>query len=188
MTRLTFLGLLGATIERGDDHREVFRLLRPGLDLRSAMAEREAAGEIVDVVAGDLYPDALPCLQVLASHGYRLGAVGNQPDRTEDLLRSLDVDLELIASSASLGVHKPDPAFFEAIVARFGLEPPAIAYVGDRLDNDIRPAASIGMRTILIRRGPWAWIQAGRGGPPVADAVVDDLRGLQAVLAALTGG
>ena len=32
-------------------------------------------------------------------------------------------------------------------------------YVGDRLDNDIRPAAAAGLRTALIRRGPWAVIQ-----------------------------
>jgi FMN phosphatase YigB (HAD superfamily) len=34
-----------------------------------------------------------------------------------------------------------------------------ILYVGDRLDNDIRPAAAAGLRTALIRRGPWAVIQ-----------------------------
>jgi FMN phosphatase YigB (HAD superfamily) len=32
-------------------------------------------------------------------------------------------------------------------------------YVGDRLDNDIRPAAGLGLRTALIHRGPWAAIQ-----------------------------
>jgi FMN phosphatase YigB (HAD superfamily) len=31
--------------------------------------------------------------------------------------------------------------------------------VGDRLDNDIRPAVSVGIHTALIRRGPWAVIQ-----------------------------
>jgi FMN phosphatase YigB (HAD superfamily) len=34
-----------------------------------------------------------------------------------------------------------------------------ILYVGDRLDNDIRPAASLRLPTALIRRGPWATIQ-----------------------------
>ena len=31
-------------------------------------------------------------------------------------------------------------------------------YVGDRLDNDIIPAARLGLRTALINRGPWAAI------------------------------
>lgn len=32
-------------------------------------------------------------------------------------------------------------------------------YVGDRLDNDIDPAVTMGLQTALIRRGPWAFIQ-----------------------------
>ena len=35
---LTFLGVLGAVIERGGDHLEPFRILRPDLDLRAAPA------------------------------------------------------------------------------------------------------------------------------------------------------
>ncbi len=31
-------------------------------------------------------------------------------------------------------------------------------YVGDRLDNDIRPAQRFGFGTALIRRGPWGFI------------------------------
>jgi FMN phosphatase YigB (HAD superfamily) len=30
-----------------------------------------------------------------------------------------------------------------------------LLYVGDRLDNDIRPAQAAGLATALIRRGPW---------------------------------
>ncbi len=31
-------------------------------------------------------------------------------------------------------------------------------YAGDRLDNDVKPAQVAGMRTALIRRGPWGYI------------------------------
>ena len=34
-----------------------------------------------------------------------------------------------------------------------------IAYVGDRVDNDVLPSAACGMRAIWIRRGPWGVIQ-----------------------------
>ena len=33
-----------------------------------------------------------------------------------------------------------------------------VLYVGDRLDNDVRPAQEAGMATALIRRGPWGYI------------------------------
>ncbi len=46
--------------------------------------------------------------------------------------------------------------------------PDSILYVGDRLDNDIRPAAELGLRTALIRRGPWGIIQQN---DPEADRV-----------------
>ena len=36
--------------------------------------------------------------------------------------------------------------------------PAETLYVGDRLDNDIMPAARLGLRTALISRGPWAMI------------------------------
>jgi len=32
--------------------------------------------------------------------------------------------------------------------------------VGDRLDNDIRPALAAGMVTVFLRRGPWGYIHA----------------------------
>ena len=41
-------------------------------------------------------------------------------------------------------------------------------YVGDRLDNDIRPAVRAGLLTALIRRGPWGRIQQR---DPDADAI-----------------
>jgi FMN phosphatase YigB (HAD superfamily) len=60
-----------------------------------------------------------------------------------------------------------------------------IAYVGDRVDNDVRPAAAAGMRAIFIRRGPWAWIQAPRDDPPEATLTIATLAELPAALAAL---
>ena len=60
-----------------------------------------------------------------------------------------------------------------------------ILYVGDRLDNDIRPAADLGLRTALIRRGPWGIIQQD---DPDADRVptmrIDSLAELPGRIAA----
>jgi FMN phosphatase YigB (HAD superfamily) len=38
------------------------------------------------------------------------------------------------------------------------MTPGEIAYVGDRLDNDIAPAAQAGLFTVWMRRGPWGYI------------------------------
>jgi hypothetical protein len=55
-------------------------------------------------------------------------------------------------------VAKPDVAFFDKLVALSGHERGEIAYVGDRLDYDIAPAAGAGLVTVWMRRGPWGYV------------------------------
>jgi HAD superfamily hydrolase (TIGR01509 family) len=184
--RLTLFAVLGAVIAHGQDHRESFRILRPGIDLEAAAAARAAARRPPEVTITDFYPDAVPTIRALRRAGYRVGIAGNQPIATEEALRELDVELDLVGSSSSWGVEKPDPAFFARIAEELGLAPPEIAYVGDRLDNDVAPAAAAGMRAIFLRRGPWAAIQAkdrlvvARSG---AATSIDSLADLADVLA-----
>jgi FMN phosphatase YigB (HAD superfamily) len=80
-------------------------------------------------------------------------------------------------------VTKPDPAFFERVVALAGVPPTELAYVGDHRDNDIVPAHSAGLWTALIRRGPlghlWAEDLAVLAN---ADWIVDSLTELPKLL------
>ena len=185
--RLTFQAALGAVIARGEDHRRVFDLVRPGIDVDEEAGRRLAAGHDLSIRPDDLYPDAVPCLEALRAAGFVLAIAGNQPRRTEDVLRGLGVPVAFAASSETWGVHKPDPAFFTRVAGEVGLEPGAIAYVGDRLDNDVRPAAVAGMVPIFLRRGPWALIQAGRTFPPEAALTVESLAELPDALRRLGG-
>ena len=124
---LTLFGVLGGTAALCEHHRRVFEILDiPPL-----------AGPDYEQI--DLYPDALPCLHALRARGFKLGLAGNQPARTERFLRDLGVEVDLVASSATWGVEKPSPAFFERLAAEFKLPAHEIAYVGDRVDNDVLP-------------------------------------------------
>jgi HAD superfamily hydrolase (TIGR01549 family) len=184
--RLTFMAVCGAVIAGGiPDYREPFRIFRPGLDLHEELRKREAAGVGDANTIDDLYPDAIDCLRAVHAAGYRVGVVGNQPVRAEAALSALGLPIDLMASSASWGVEKPDPRFFERIATELDLPVADIAYVGDRLDNDVRPAAAAGMRAIFIRRGPWAWIQAPADSPPEASLTVNSLEELPAALTRL---
>jgi HAD superfamily hydrolase (TIGR01549 family) len=183
--RLTLFAVLGAVVERGEDHRRAFEIVSPGIDLHAEVVRQHAAGREYRLGPDDLYPDALPALHALQEAGYRLGAAANQPIETEQMVAALGVELDLIASSDRWGLAKPDPAFFARIVADLGLPAEAIAYVGDRLDNDIRPAAAAGMHAIFIRRGPWGFIQSKGAAPPEASASIDSLLELPEVLAGL---
>lgn len=155
--RLTFLAAIGAVIERGGEHRDVFPIFgAEDWQLRMAAVEGAYGGFTAD----DLYPDAIPAIDSLRADGYRIAIVANQPAARADELRAIGVDAEIMAMSESLGVAKPDPAFFARTLELMGSPPPAeVAYVGDRVDNDVLPAAAAGMRAIWIRRGPWGVIQ-----------------------------
>jgi HAD superfamily hydrolase (TIGR01662 family) len=137
------------------------------------------------VRVSDLYPDAEPCLRELLAAGYRVAVAANQPATTEAVVRALDLPLDLVASSESWGVAKPEGAFFERIVDELGVPAERIAYVGDRVDNDVRPAARAGMVAVFIRRGPWGWIVAGNGEPPEATLTINSLSELPGALAKL---
>jgi beta-phosphoglucomutase-like phosphatase (HAD superfamily) len=71
-----FDATLAGVIERGDHHHRVFELLRPGLDVERARAEREAAGDPDEFDARDLYPDVPKCIAALARRGLTIGIAG----------------------------------------------------------------------------------------------------------------
>jgi HAD superfamily hydrolase (TIGR01662 family) len=186
--RLTFMATLGAVIARGGSHREVFERFRPGIHLAEEARKQGIAGRSDLFSLDDLYPDALDCLRALAADGYRLAIAANQPAPASDVLGEMDIPFEMVATSEAWGVAKPDPRFFERIAHELQLSPERIAYVGDRLDNDVLPARAAGMVAIFVRRGPWGWIQAPAGSPPDASLVVESLAELPLSLRRLPFG
>jgi FMN phosphatase YigB (HAD superfamily) len=166
---------LGVTIERGEEHDELWGHLGIG---RPTDSWNELPYEF-----GDLYPDALACLEGVRALGFRVGIVGNQTAALERWAREATLPADVISSSDRLGVRKPDPRFFECVVELAGCASGEIAYVGDRVDNDVLPAAAAGLIAIHVRRGPWGSLQRT---PPEAALGVDDLASLPEALASLT--
>ncbi|OJF12282.1 HAD family hydrolase [Couchioplanes caeruleus] len=157
--RHTFSAVFGAVIARGQDYRETFQVFRPGFDLTEEREKRAASGQPEWFGEDDLYPDVRPALTALRKAGLWVGIAGNQTVRAGGLLRSMDLPSDMIATSDDWGVSKPDVGFFEAVAKETPCRPEETLYVGDRLDNDIRPAVAAGFKTALILRGPWATIQ-----------------------------
>ena len=164
--RLTFLAALGAVIERGEEYRDVFPVF--GVDdwqLRLAAVEAVYGG----FQQHDLYPDVLRAIEGLRAAGYRIAIVANQPAARADELRAIGIDAEVMAMSETMAVSKPAAAFFDRALELMGSPHPGdVAYVGDRIDNDVRPASAAGMRAVWIRRGPWGVIQHVGDGPQPA--------------------
>jgi FMN phosphatase YigB (HAD superfamily) len=142
-----FFATLGAVIERRGRHRDVFRIL--------GAVDRP---DPVPFEPEDFYDDAIPCLRAVKGKGRLVGIAGNFSIEIEQFLAE-NVEVDFIASSERWGVAKPGPEFFARIVAEAGCPPSEIYYVGDRVDNDIVPAAKAGMAAHFLVRGPWAAIQ-----------------------------
>lgn len=176
---LTFSGCLGAVIAERRHHLDVFSYFDASFDL----ARAEAAKGRYELTAADLYPDAVPCLAALKAAGYVVGVSGNQPpDVSERLVESLGLDLDVVASSAAWGVEKPDPEFFVRVAESAGMAPEEVAYVGDRVDNDVLPAKAAGMTAVFVRRGPWGYVHATWPEAAAADLRVESLAELPAAL------
>ncbi len=179
--RFTFMATLGFVIGARRSHREVFPLVSPYTAFE-ATARRSAEGWRYDIRDTDLYPDAVPCISRLRGQGYQVAIVGNQPVECEDALRNLGIDADWFGSSARWGIEKPSKAFFERVIEVAGVLPQQIVYVGDHLENDIRPAQACGLRTVFLRRGPWAIAQEFSPHAKLADLQISSLEELHGAL------
>jgi len=144
--RFTLMGVLGGLAARGEPHGRVWDVL--------GVARPDPAWRPLP-----FYPDALPCLERLRGRGrgrrFVVGAVGNTPLEAEEALRD---HVAFVASAARWGVEKPAAAFFERVVDATAHEPHEVAYVGDRVDNDVLPALAAGLVGVHICRGPWGFL------------------------------
>jgi HAD superfamily hydrolase (TIGR01549 family) len=168
---MTFMSAFGAAVARGREHFDVFTILGvPAWREHMPAVQRRYGG----FQAVDLYADALPSLSRLRQLGYRLAITANQGVERTAELKALGLNVEVMAMSDEMGVWKPDPAFFARTLELMGNpEPSRVAYVGDRIDNDVRPAIAAGMRSVWLRRGPWGVI--GEDPPAETALVVDSL-------------
>lgn len=182
--RLTFFAALGAVIERGHHHLSVFDALGLTPEQLQAAAETVPADE-PSIIREDFYPDAIGCLESLREAGYRTGIAGNQPAGWAKALRAMNLPVDVIGCSGEWGSEKPSAEFFAHVIEAAEAAPGEVAYVGDRVDNDVIPAAEAGMVAVFLRRGPWGILHASSPGAGRASLRVGSLDELPAALAAL---
>ncbi|MGH2454668.1 MAG: HAD family hydrolase, partial [Candidatus Limnocylindria bacterium] len=166
--RLTFMAALGAAVARGGQHGDVFGAfgLSPG-EWRARLPAVEA--RYGGFREQDLYPDARRALAALDEAGYRVAVAANQPASRAAELRALGIGPDVLVMSDEIGEAKPEPAFFARVLSLMGdPKPSRVAYVGDRVDNDVIPAAAAGLRAVWLRRGPWGVIQSLPDPAPAA--------------------
>ena len=97
---------LGVTIERGEEHDALWGHL--GI-------ERPATWwEDLSYSLEDLYPDAIPSLEAVRALGLRAGSSVTRPRRSSAGCERQRFPADVVSSSATLGVRKPDPRVLRA--------------------------------------------------------------------------
>ena len=174
LPEFTLMAVLGGAIsnaDNADDWRRFFELIQHP-DWQDSRPDFEARYGALR--PDDLYPDALSAIDGLKERGYRVAITANQPARRHAELEALGVRVEAMGMSDAMGVFKPQAEFFARTLDLLGSPSPAdVAYVGDRVDNDVRPSAAAGMRAVWLRRGPWGLLHTDPDG--IAHLVVHSL-------------
>ncbi|HEY1238232.1 MAG TPA: HAD-IA family hydrolase [Solirubrobacterales bacterium] len=112
------------------------------------------AGELVDAIRFNAYPDAAPALRGLRERGLRLVAVSNWDCSLPSVLERCGLGelLDGAVSSAVAGARKPDPAIFGPALELAGCGPDEALHVGDTPGEDVEGARAAGIRPLLIDR------------------------------------
>ena len=140
------------TIERGEEHDALWGHL--GID------RPDGWWHGISYELDDLYPDAVACLEAVRALGLRVGIVGNQTEALERWARESALPADVISSSASLGVRKPDPRFFEQIVELAGLRGRARSATSATASTTTSSRLlAAGLVAVHVRRGPWGRLQ-----------------------------
>ncbi len=101
-----------------------------------------------------LYPDAVSTVQALNAAGYRLAVATARPLSAAVVARNLSEQgmpdvFAAIVTSGAVGYRKPHPLVFDLAARQLGVQPENAVVVGDSYDEDIVPAAGLGMIPVL---------------------------------------
>ncbi len=97
-------------------------------------------------------PEAHEVLKNLSSR-YKLGLMGNQPQKTIEKLRE-DGILDYFhhqKASDHYGLIKPDPRFFQAVFDDVGAQAATSAIIDDNIERALVPAKTLGMTTVWYK-------------------------------------
>ena len=128
----------------------------PGLLREHDVSVEEFLIDIHDVPLDSIAPDPRLRAALARLPGRRFVFTNGSSGHAERVLEKLEIaDLfgDVFHIESGDLIPKPDPRTFEAMIARFGIDPTRAAFFEDTARN-LKPAADMGMTTVLI--GPHA--------------------------------
>jgi putative hydrolase of the HAD superfamily len=101
-----------------------------------------------------IFPDTLPTLDALRTHGLHVGIISNWDQRLRPLLDRLGLEarVDSLTISCEVGVEKPARKIYQAALAAANVPPQDSIHVGDSVQEDLEGATAAGMRALLVRQ------------------------------------
>jgi FMN phosphatase YigB (HAD superfamily) len=133
---------------------------------------RNSAGQIAarfcaESVAG--YEQSRAALAALAPR-FTIGVVSNFYGNLEAVLQEarLAPFIAAVIDSSRVGAFKPEPAIYQAALARLHACPEQTVMVGDSLSKDCAPARRLGLRTVWLVPASVEYAHPGKEQPDLA--------------------
>jgi FMN phosphatase YigB (HAD superfamily) len=130
-------------------------LAEAGVDPSPAAVRRGIEAEFrAWAPARHVHPDTPALLDGVRALGLRVAVAANTFDPPDlfraDLARQgVGGRVDAVVLSGDVGVRKPHPRFYAAILDALGAEPQAVMFVGDSLADDVLAPADAGMQACL---------------------------------------
>jgi putative hydrolase of the HAD superfamily len=98
-----------------------------------------------------LTKDAIPCLEMLQTKGFRLGVISNAHGKVLQNLTEAGVDkyFEFVVDSGLVGFEKPDARIFQYACELAGIHPSELLHIGDSVRSDVFGALGTGSQAAL---------------------------------------
>jgi putative hydrolase of the HAD superfamily len=117
---------------------------------------------------------AADCLRKLRSAGFAIAVCSNWGWDLQDDLHNTGLlwDIDILVTSAQVGVRKPHPRIYRSTLDRTGFAAEDAVFVGDSLRTDALGPQSFGIRSVLLTSAP---TDAFSGPQAASLAAVSDL-------------
>jgi putative hydrolase of the HAD superfamily len=104
----------------------------------------------------EMYDDVPDVMRAIAARGIKIGLISNSHRPLTSFQSHFELDglVSAAVSSSEHGYLKPHPSIFNAALGLLGVEAEDSVMVGDSVGQDVAGALSVGMRAVLVRRGP----------------------------------
>lgn len=125
-----------------------------GIEADAERIARRVYEEFGDPARWRAYDDVEPMFERLRERRVCVGLISNWDRRLAGIFTGLGLGrmLDVVVSSAEVGLHKPDPRIFELALSRVGVSAEEAVHVGDHLYADVLGAQAVGMFPVLIDR------------------------------------